>query len=113
MRKQYSTSLYPEIIKQLKLRAVEEDRPSNEVIEDALKNYFKECVEMKYNVLVEFEGQTVKESNGLSKSEAIKKAELEAKDEDCKVFISWFRLSDGQRGYLNPDRDHSITGNAW
>lgn len=54
MRKQYSTSLQPNIIKELKLMAVDEDRPANEVIEDALQNYFKESVKMlnlqkKYN----------------------------------------------------------------
>lgn len=44
MKKQYSTSLQPNIIKELKLRAVEEDRPANEIIEDALKNYLKNCI---------------------------------------------------------------------
>ena len=46
MRKQYSTSLQPNIIKELKLRAVEEDRPANEVVEDALQNYLGESVKM-------------------------------------------------------------------
>ena len=46
MRKQYSTSLQHNIIKKLKLMAVEEDRTANAVIEDALKKYLEESVKM-------------------------------------------------------------------
>lgn len=40
MRKQYSTSLDENIIKELKLRAVEENRPANGILEEALESYF-------------------------------------------------------------------------
>lgn len=32
---------------------------------------------------------------------------------DYKVWVSWYRGSDGQHGYLNPDGNHAITGEAW
>ena len=41
MRTQYATSLKPEIIKQLKLASVEENRPANEIIENSLQNYLR------------------------------------------------------------------------
>lgn len=40
MRKDYSTTLDESIIKKLKIRAIEEDRTANDIIEEALKNYF-------------------------------------------------------------------------
>jgi hypothetical protein len=51
---------------------------------------------------------------GLNKSAAIASAKKYAEQYPKKqVFISWFRKSDGQRGYLNPDGNHDITGKAW
>jgi len=42
--------------------------------------------------------------------EAVKMAKENPK---CNVFVEWFRKSDGQHGYLNPGRNHDITGQAW
>ena len=36
-----------------------------------------------------------------------------AKYRDEQVFLSWFRTSDGQRGYLNSDGSHDVTGRAY
>ena len=50
----------------------------------------------------------------LSKDEAVAaatKAALEYPSQE--VFVSWSRASDGQRGYLNQDGNHSVTGQAW
>jgi hypothetical protein len=30
-----------------------------------------------------------------------------------QIFISFFRDSDGQTGFLNPDGSHTITGTSW
>lgn len=52
--------------------------------------------------------------NNLTKSTAIEAAKkYAAKYPNKQVYISWFRKSDGQRGYLNPSGDHAITGKAW
>jgi hypothetical protein len=32
---------------------------------------------------------------------------------DKQVFVSWFRASDGQNGYLNSNGDHAVVGKAW
>ena len=49
----------------------------------------------------------------MEKHMAIHRAkELAASDPDLKVYISWFRPSDHQRGYLNRD-GYAITGSAW
>lgn len=51
---------------------------------------------------------------GLTKSAAITAARKYAeKYPQKRIFISWFRGSDGQHGYLNPDGNHDITGEAW
>ena len=69
---------------------------------------------MKYTVTTEFEGIVISDQFDLSKAEAIQTARTEAKaDTDNQVFISWYRKSDGQTGYLNSDGDHAITGKAW
>ena len=31
----------------------------------------------------------------------------------CPVYVSWFRPSDGQHGYLNRGGDHDVTGYNW
>ena len=35
------------------------------------------------------------------------------RSKDGQVFIEWYRPQDGQRGYLNPDGHHDITGKAY
>lgn len=32
---------------------------------------------------------------------------------ECPVYVSWFRFSDGQHGYLNRSGDHDVTGRNW
>lgn len=65
---------------------------------------------MKYTV-------QIGEYNGFpncSKREAMKIARDEAKkNPGQKVFVTWFRSSDRQVGYLNSDGNHDITGEAW
>ena len=49
----------------------------------------------------------------MEKHLAIHKAkELAASDPDLKVYISWYRPSDSQHGYLNRN-GYDITGKAW
>ena len=51
---------------------------------------------------------------GCSKTEAIKIAKKYAvKYPKSQIFISFSRANDGQRGYLNQDGSHDITGAAW
>ena len=51
---------------------------------------------------------------GVSKKQAVMMARAAAaKYPGHKVFVSWGRASDGQQGYLNPDGNHAITGEAW
>lgn len=48
----------------------------------------------------------------LSRREAEQTAKQEAAKQQ-QVFVTWFRSSDGQHGYLNRDGNHAITGTAW
>lgn len=34
-------------------------------------------------------------------------------DGEKQIYVSWFRASDGQHGYLNSDGNHAITGSNW
>ena len=75
----------------------------------------KEGMAMKYTVEVGYEsfvgGYIIP---NCSKKEAEKFAREEArKNPDQNVFVSWFRSSDGQKGYLNSDGNYEITGKAW
>jgi len=29
------------------------------------------------------------------------------------IYVTWFRKSDGQEGYLNPNGDHAFLGKTW
>lgn len=40
-REKYTTSLDPEVLQQLRQQYVDEKRAANEIIEDALRDYFK------------------------------------------------------------------------
>ncbi len=52
--------------------------------------------------------------NGLSEKTAIAKAKRLAQNpRNGQVFIQWYRSTDGQHGYLNPNGDHAITGKSW
>ena len=69
--------------------------------------------EMKYAV----EEQTISGTDalwhGLTQRRAIAAARHVARYTDGNIYISWYRASDGQHGYLNPDGNHAITGEAW
>lgn len=72
---------------------------------------------MKYTVTMQTElGKPVATTPNLSKTKAVKEARRMAADPATAnnlVFITWFRKSDGQHGYLNPDGNHDITGKSW
>ena len=66
---------------------------------------------MKDTVEIQNKGEYTPEC---TKKEAISLATKYAKNpNNCGVYISWYRKSDGQHGYLNPGGDHDITGQAW
>jgi hypothetical protein len=68
---------------------------------------------MEYSV----EEQTMEGDNtlwhNLSKREAVLRARKAARRPDANIYISWYRKSDGQHGYLNFSGDHAITGKPW
>ena len=66
---------------------------------------------MKYNISysLEVDGEIVEHT--LTKTEAIKKAKQYSLDSN-DVYISWYRYSDGELGYLNKT-GHEITGKPW
>ena len=70
---------------------------------------------MKYTVEVKSRstGEPVADYPDCSQREAKQIARREAADRNNQVFVSWFRSSDGQHGYLNPDGNHAITGDTW
>lgn len=71
---------------------------------------------MRYNVIVSTETNIGYLDNTIATDlklrDAIKTAKQNA-DEDNRVYITWFRSSDGQHGYYNPNGDHAITGKSW
>jgi hypothetical protein len=72
---------------------------------------------MKYTVSIEPNvGYTIKEQTVSNETEAIEIAKnwvavLDA-DSENGVYISFFRKSDGQTGYINPD-GVSVSGKNW
>ena len=53
------------------------------------------------------------EEHGLTEKEAARVAERMSREDDGNnVYVSWFRASDGQCGYLNRD-GHDTTGERW
>jgi hypothetical protein len=69
---------------------------------------------MKYSVVIKKNGMTISEIFDCTKAEAKKVAKAKAaENKDVQVFVTWFRSSDGQHGYLNSNGDHAITGTAW
>lgn len=66
---------------------------------------------LKYEVIVKHQtGDDYHPS--LSKRAAVKLAK-ELTQDGNQVYISWYRSSDGQHGYLNPGGNHAITGYPW
>ena len=70
---------------------------------------------MRYEIEEKDEGGTTIASmtvnSGSSARQEIKKW-IKA-DPSNMIFVSWFRVADGQKGYLNPSGDHDIIGKAW
>lgn len=71
---------------------------------------------MKYSVesqkLVGMCVETKTIAHDLTLRQAIKTAKAEAGN-DNRIYITWFRKSDGQKGYYNPDGNRSMNGMAW
>mgnify|MGYP006922195423 FL=1 len=69
---------------------------------------------MKYNVEMIDDCELVGGDQGLSakKAQALARR-LAAQNPDKQVFVTFYRSSDGQHGYLNPDGNHSIDGEAY
>ncbi len=57
-------------------------------------------------------GEVKNVAQGLTKAQAMQQARTEA-IKSKGIFVEWFRSSDGQRGYLNQDGNHAITGEEW
>jgi len=70
--------------------------------------------EMKYTVEVTKHGETIESEwvNGQRNAKATAR-EYAAQYPDHQIYVTWFRSSDGQHGYLNPNGDHDITGRPW
>jgi hypothetical protein len=63
-------------------------------------------------VAVDESGQQTTEAAGLKKLAAVKIAKSLCADLSG-VYVTWFRESDGQKGYLNSDGNHSVDGREW
>lgn len=84
-----------------------------EIVSVAIDRMFREET-MKYTVTVNKNGIEISSIPDCSQREARKVARDEAKSNpNAQIFVEWFRSSDGQHGYLNPDGNHAITGQAW
>ena len=99
---------------QLENHSKESGKAQQDIVIQALKKYLnKEGRIMKYEVIIKHNGMDVASYPGLSEEESVQTAKKEASNKDCQVFVKWYRPSDGQHGYLNPDGNHAITGKAW
>lgn len=36
-----------------------------------------------------------------------------AGNDDAIIYVEFFRSNDGQHGYVNPGKNHSVTGKSW
>ena len=70
---------------------------------------------MEYTVEVKTKsGTPISDMPGLTETQAKRAAKQAAEDNpQALVFIHWYRSSDQQHGYLNPNGNHAITGKAW
>lgn len=72
---------------------------------------------MKYNVKVVTEGgpDVLLGTYGtVAMAQRVARKAAQTHDQDGKrVYVDWFRASDGQHGYLNPGQGHSIIGKPW
>ncbi len=49
----------------------------------------------------------------LTERQAIKQAKEIRSEHNGETFITWYRASDGQHGFLNPSGNHEIMGISW
>ena len=70
---------------------------------------------MKYSIDRErISGELTQAGEANGEKSATKLArEMAKKYPDDRIYVSWFRSSDNQHGFLNPGGDHAITGEAW
>lgn len=70
---------------------------------------------MKYDVeMYNDVGELIGGYQGLTQKAAEKTAnDLAEKYPQNQVYVTWFRASDYQHGYLNPDGNHDMTGEAY
>jgi hypothetical protein len=66
---------------------------------------------MKYTVEYRTRAGESHYSDPMSRRQAEKEARKSS--EYDLIFVSWYRKSDGQHGYLNPDGNHAIIGKSW
>ena len=72
-------------------------------------------MKMRYEIEEEDEGGRTIASISV-KSERSVRQEIKKwikADPSNLIFVSWYRTSDGQKGYFNPSGDHDITGKTW
>ena len=68
---------------------------------------------MKLTVIRVYENQRTEEITTVSaEGQAIARASREAARGEGQIFVTWFRVRDGQKGYLNRD-GYSPVGKAW
>lgn len=70
-------------------------------------------LEMKYNIERNYEpGKQELITTTTSERTAISTAKSEAAKGQGQIYITWYRETDGNKGYLNRD-GHSPIGQAW
>ena len=69
---------------------------------------------MRYTVTQTKEnGQAVVLKDNLKKAKAMELALAESEKGNGNVFVEFYRKSDSQRGFLNPDGNHSPNGQSY
>jgi len=68
---------------------------------------------MKYAVSENTGGPEVYHGQNLSKPSATALAKKLVSEGKTGIYVPFFRKADGQKGYLNRDGDHAITGIDW
>jgi len=69
---------------------------------------------MEYTIELSRDGEIVRSVSVNGVRNATQTArEYSADNPDYQVFVTWFRNSDQQHGYLNPNGAHDITGRPW
>lgn len=69
---------------------------------------------LQYAVVHKISGGEEFYAEARTKTAAVKRAKTTVDEfPDHVVFVTWFRSSDGQMGYINPNGDHAIIGISW